>query len=131
VGGPCLIVIEGVLMYLSETQVRTLFATIARELPGAYLGFDSLSRKAVAMQHRLAAMRHFDATFDWGIDEVRQIEDWGPGYLCLDSVHLRHVATRNRHAIPIHIQLAAMAVTRLRRSAVNDYWMTLFRLGPG
>ncbi len=129
--GPYLIIIEGVLMYLTEADVRRLFATIARELPGTHVGFDSLSLRAIGAQHRLAAMRHFDATFTWGIEEVRGIEDWGDGYLCLDSVNLRHVAIRNRHVIPVLIQMiAAAAMTTVRRSAVNDYWMSLFRLGP-
>ena len=128
-GEPCIIIIEGVLMYLSEPQVRGLFAMIARELPGAYVGFDSLSRRAVETQHRLAAMRHFDAPFDWGIDEPRRIEEWGDGFVCQDSVNLRHVAIRNRHIIPVLLQLVATAITSLRRSAANDYWMTLFRLG--
>ncbi len=130
-GGPYVIIIEGVLMYLSEVDVRGLFAKIARELPGAFVGFDSLSLRGISTQHRLAAMRHFDATFHWGIDEARQIESWGEGFVCLDSVNLRQVAIRNRHVIPVLLQLvAAAAMTTIRRSAVNDYWMSLFRLGP-
>ncbi|MGC1274045.1 MAG: class I SAM-dependent methyltransferase [Planctomycetaceae bacterium] len=129
-GGPYLVVIEGVLMYLAEADVRGLFAMIARELPGAMLAFDSLSRRGVDAQHRYAAMRHFDATFDWGIDETRRIEEWEDGYVCLDSVNLRHVATRNRHLIPALVQRVAVLVATLRRSTVNDYWMTLYRLGP-
>lgn len=129
-GGPYLIVIEGVLMYLSETQVRGLFAKIAEELPGASLAFDSLSKRGVASQHRMKAMRQFDATFDWGIDVPRQIESWGDGFVCLDSVNLRHIAIRNRHVIPVVVQLIALGMATVRRAAVNDYWMTLYRLGP-
>jgi O-methyltransferase involved in polyketide biosynthesis len=129
-GGPLMIVIEGVLMYLSEEQVRGLFATVAKELPGAYVAFDSLSRKGVEAQHRYAAMRHFDATFDWGVDEPRRIEEWGAGYVCLDSVNLAHVAGRNRHLIPALVQAIATTMAKLRRSGAGDYWMTLFRLGP-
>ena len=130
-GGPYLIIIEGVLMYLTDADVRGLFTMIADELPGAYVGFDSLSLRAISAQHRLAAMRHFDATFTWGIDEVRSIESWGTGFVCLDSVNLRHIAIRNRHVIPVLVQMiAAAAMTTIRRSAVNDYWLSLFRLGP-
>jgi len=129
-GGPYLIVIEGVLMYLSEEQVRGLFTMIARELPGAHVAFDSLSRRAVETQHRYAAMRHFDATFDWGIDEARRIEEWQQGFVCLDNVNLRHVAVRNRHLIPVLVQAVATLLASIRRATVNDYWMTLYRLGP-
>lgn len=129
-GGPYMIVVEGVLMYLAEADVRRLFAMIARELPGAMLAFDSLSLHGVEAQHRYAAMRHFDATFDWGIDETRRIEEWSDGYVCLDSVNLRHVAIRNRHLIPAIMQRVATLLATLRRSTVNDYWMTLYRLGP-
>lgn len=128
-GGPHLIVIEGVLMYLSEEQVRGLFAKVAATLPGALLAFDSLSRRGVASQHRMKAMRTFDATFDWGIDVPRSIETWGEGFACLDSVNLRHIAIRNRHVIPVVVQLIALGMATVRRAAVNDYWMTLFRLG--
>lgn len=129
-GGPYLIVIEGVLMYLSEEQVRGLFTRIAEALPGATLAFDSLSRRGVESRHRMKAMRQFDATFDWGIDVPRKVEEWGDGFVCLDSVNLRHIAVRNRHLIPIAVQLFATLLGKLRRSAANDYWMTLFRLGP-
>ncbi len=129
-GGPYVIVIEGVLMYLSEEQVRGLFANIAAKLPGAMLAFDSLSKRGVASQPRMKAMRQFDATFDWGIDVPRQIEAWGDGMVCLDSVNLRHIAIRNRHVIPVVVQLIALGMATVRRAAVNDYWMTLFRLGP-
>ena len=129
-GGPYLIVIEGVLMYLSEDDVRGLFAMIARELPGACVAFDSLSRRGVEAQHRYAAMRQFDATFDWGIDETRRIEEWGAGYVCIDSVNPQHVAMRNRHLIPAILQRVTTVLAGLRRSTASDYWMTLYRLGP-
>lgn len=128
-GGPYLIVIEGVLMYLSETEVRGLFAKIAETLPGSTVAFDSFSHRGIAGRDRIKAMRQFDAQFDWGIDVPRQIEAWADGYLCIDSVHLRHVAVRNRHVIPIILQLIGTAMGKLRRSNSTDYWMTLFRLG--
>lgn len=129
-GGPYMVIIEGVLMYLGEGEVRGLFSKIAQRLPGAYLGFDSLSRRAVDNQHRMSAMRHFVATFDWGIDEPRRIEAWGPGIVCLDSLNLRQVAVRNRHIIPALVQLIATAIIVARRTAVSDYLLSLFRLGP-
>lgn len=128
-GGPYLIVIEGVLMYLSENEVRDLFEMIACELPGACVAFDSLSRRGIKDQHRYAAMRHFDAAFDWGVDETRRIEEWGPGYVCIDTVNPLHVAIRNRHLIPSILQCVTVLLVGLRRSSADDYWMTLYRLG--
>jgi O-methyltransferase involved in polyketide biosynthesis len=129
-GGPYLIVIEGVLMYLSEQQVKGLFAKVAGRLPGATLAFDSLSCDGVANQPRMKAMQAFDATFDWGIDVPRTIEAWGAGYVCLDSVNLRHVAVRNRHVIPAFVQMIATALGKSRGATADDYWMSMFRLGP-
>lgn len=127
---PCMIIIEGVLMYLNENEVRSLFSKVLERLPGSYLGFDSLSTGAVENQHRMAAMRHFEANFHWGIDEPRQIESWQPGIVCVDSLNLRQVAVRNRHIIPALVQLIATALVKAKRTAINDYLLTLFRFGP-
>ena len=128
--GPHLFVVEGVLMYLSEPQVRGLFTTIARVFPGAHIAFDSLTLRGVDPRHRLRSMRQLDAAFVWGIDEPRQIETWGDGFVAVDSVNLRQVAVRNRHLIPWLMKLIAFGMATVRRGAVNDYRLTLFRLGP-
>ncbi len=129
-GGPYLFVIEGVLMYLAEPQVRSLFETIAREFPGAQVAFDSLSRRGVEPQRRLRSMRRLDATFEWGVDEPRRIETWGEGFVAIDSVDLGQVAARNRHLVPWLLMLIGLGMALTRRGAVSDYRLSLFRLGP-
>ncbi|MCX7593197.1 MAG: hypothetical protein N2235_05455 [Fischerella sp.] len=39
---PCMFVAEGVLMFLSEHQVKQLFANLLREFPGSLFAFDSI-----------------------------------------------------------------------------------------
>ena len=125
-----LLLIEGVLTYLTETQVRGAFARLAARFPGAMLAFDALTPRGVATQQR-RAMRELAAEFVWGVASIREIETWGDGFTCLDAVNMRHVILRNRHRIPATALLIAGLMATVSRGKVEDYWMALYRLGDG
>ena len=127
-GGPYLFVIEGVLMYFAEADVRRLLTRLSAGFPGAQLAFDALTHRGVAEQHRMTAMKNLDAKFDWGIDEIRSLETWGDGITCLDAVNLRTIALRNKHRLPWMLLLIAAGMATVKRKSVEDYWMALFQL---
>jgi O-methyltransferase involved in polyketide biosynthesis len=79
-GQPLLILIEGVLPYFEEAQVRQLFGEIADRLPGAELVFHTTSPLCVRQQPCSRLFRGFQARFRWGIRSGREIENWDPRY---------------------------------------------------
>ena len=119
---PLLIIIEGVLHYFEEAQVRRLFREIADRLPGAELLFHSTSPLCVRHQSSSKAFRGFNARFRWGIGSGREIEGWDPRYEFLaewafvDRHHSRWRWVRWARLLPwIGSQLrATMKITHLR-----------------
>ena len=81
--GPVMFAAEGVLIYLTESQVKQVFAMLAEHFPGALLAFDSLSPYRVKHQNQHDAIKHFEARFQWGIEDIHNIQMWNPLYKIL------------------------------------------------
>lgn len=121
---PCMFVAEGVLMYLSEEQVKQLFANLLQHFPGSWFAFDSMSALWVKNQKRHDAMKNMSAKFDWGISDIRKIQSWNSCYqvtevmtfLDLPAKYLRRFSLLNR---------VLFSLPLLR----NSYRMALVRLG--
>ena len=74
---PVVFMAEGVLMYFAETQIRDLLTAIALHFPGAYLIFDSLGAMMVKQQKRHDSLKHTSARFQWGTNNINELETWG------------------------------------------------------
>lgn len=85
---PILFVAEGVLFYFSEQQVQSLFAKLAEQFPGSWIVFDTISPLWLAVQNRFDAVKHTNAKFLWGIENIKQIETWNPRYKLCRSLFL-------------------------------------------
>jgi methyltransferase (TIGR00027 family) len=72
-GRPTLVVAEGLVMYLTERQVRELFQRLTDGFPGGEMLFDTLS----PMGPRLSKV-FLRGIVKWGIRDARQIEEWNP-----------------------------------------------------
>ncbi|WP_407885169.1 hypothetical protein [Scytonema sp. NUACC26] len=70
-------------MYLTEEQVKHLFALIYQHFPSSYFVFDSLSHFMVKHQKQHDAMKYYEARFQWGIKDVRNINNWNSHYQVL------------------------------------------------
>ncbi|WP_337885503.1 class I SAM-dependent methyltransferase [Fischerella thermalis] len=86
--GPILFIAEGVLLYFSEQQVKTLFATLAEQFPGSWIVFDAISRLLLAVRHRFDAVKHTSAKFQWGIWNIQEIETWDSRYQLCRSLYI-------------------------------------------
>ena len=73
---PILFVIEGVLFYFSEQQVKLLLETLAEQFPNSWVVFDAASRLLMGIRRRFDAIKHTDAQFQWGIQNIQEIESW-------------------------------------------------------
>jgi len=73
---PYFFVADGVLVYLTEDEVRGTLARIARRFPGAMVAFDTYTRVTMAQEHRMAAKRNI-ARWQWACDDPRSLERLG------------------------------------------------------
>ncbi len=126
---PYFVCIEGVLMYLPEEGVRRVIDMLGERLPGATLTFDALTPDGVATQSTHDTLKHFEARFDWGVEDVRSLEDWRPGLTCEDAVTLKEIAVRNVHRMPWMLKLIGLGMSTVKRRAVKAYWLAKFRTG--
>ena len=70
-----LFVIEGVLMYFAEVQVRELFQQLAQRFRGE-IAFDVAGTFMVKHSDQHDALKHARARFDFACDDDRQMESW-------------------------------------------------------
>jgi O-methyltransferase involved in polyketide biosynthesis len=76
--GPVMIVAEGLLMYLSEPEVKDLLQRLTNHFPSGQLAFDVFSQLAVRLAKWTPEMRVTGAQMRWGVDDRRTIEQWVP-----------------------------------------------------
>ncbi|MFT3890892.1 MAG: class I SAM-dependent methyltransferase [Anaerolineales bacterium] len=78
-GRPVFVVMEGLLMYLHESDVSALFLRLQEKFPGCEMVFDAFSKMAVERIQAHPSLKKTGATIHWGIDDPREIEGWGMG----------------------------------------------------
>ena len=77
--GPVLVIAEGLLMYLTEVQVKALISKLYESFPEGSLVFDTYSvfTKKRAASH--PSFRKTGAVVQWGIDDPGELEEWVKG----------------------------------------------------
>jgi methyltransferase (TIGR00027 family) len=78
-------VIEGVLMYFREEEVKGVIRNLAARFPGSEFHLDTISKFLSQQSHRHDTVKHAKAKFQWGIDDEKEIETWAP--------NIRHLET--------------------------------------
>jgi len=119
--GPYFFVSDGVLAYLTETQVMRTLAGLAEHFPGALIALDSYSQQMMAREHKLAARREI-ARWQWACDDPRSLERLG----------LRVVETATVTRPPRALRTALPASRRLLLTLLSPLFgqsmqVTLFR----
>ena len=90
-GKPVLLIIEGVLMYFDEAQVRSFFEMVQRKLPGTQVAMDALSQKMVgrAQQHdALKKMNETPPEFRWGVSNAGDVLKLAKGSRLIEEIGL-------------------------------------------
>ncbi|MDT0343457.1 class I SAM-dependent methyltransferase [Streptomyces litchfieldiae] len=75
---PVFVAAEGLLMTLTEEEVRDLFVRLVTHFPGGELGFNAFNPLALRLQRSHPAVRALGVTFQWGVDEPTDLEAWHP-----------------------------------------------------
>ena len=76
-----LLILEGVLMYFTEAEVRSFFDAICRDLPdGTTILFDMLAYSLVnnAKHHDVVKKADKTVEFKWSVLDTHEIEHWNP-----------------------------------------------------
>jgi O-methyltransferase involved in polyketide biosynthesis len=82
---PFLFMAEGVFMYFTEGQVKTLMLTLKENFPAAELVFDAYS-PFMRWAHNLRVFRkRIGAHLNWDLKHSQDLEGWGAGIRLLDE----------------------------------------------
>jgi len=84
-GRPVLVVAEGLLMYLSEADVKRLLLRLREAFPSCRLIADVFSRMTARTATKHPSLRHTGAAIGWGIDDPYEIEGWSQGIQLLEE----------------------------------------------
>jgi len=84
-GQPVLVAAEGLLMYLSEVDVRRLVLRLREAFPSCRLIADVFSRMTARSATKHPSLKYTDVTIGWGIDDPRELEAWAPGLRLLEE----------------------------------------------
>jgi O-methyltransferase involved in polyketide biosynthesis len=82
---PFLFLAEGVLMYFTEAQVRSLLLTLQERFPGAELVCDAFSSLIVWGNNLRLALAKIGARYRWAMKRGKDLEKWGDGIRLLDE----------------------------------------------
>lgn len=82
---PVLAVAEGLLMYLDEANVRSLFLNLHETFPHCRLVADVFSRMTARSATRHPSLKQTGATIGWGIDDPHEIESWSSGIKLIEE----------------------------------------------
>ncbi|HEY9633068.1 MAG TPA: class I SAM-dependent methyltransferase [Coleofasciculaceae cyanobacterium] len=122
--GQPMFVAEGVLMYLSEEQVKQLFANLLYHFPGSWLAFDSLSPFMVKNQKHHDSLKYTSAKFDWGIQDIRLLKNWDSRYEVIEVYTYRDLLTEYQRRFSLFNRLISLLPL-----FNNMYRVALIRLG--
>ncbi len=68
-----IVIMEGVLMYFSQEQVKKCFEIIGNNFPNATLVVELMCKKAAKMSSKHDTVKHTKASFNWGVDHGSEI----------------------------------------------------------
>jgi len=82
---PFFFLVEGVLMYYDEEQVRSFVLMLHNHFPGSELVLDAFSPFFVWASNRRVARTQFGALCHWALKHGKDIERWGIGIRLIDE----------------------------------------------
>lgn len=129
VDGPCIVVSEGVLVYLDRAEVRAVFSRLRDALPGAAFVFDAMTAPVVRLQGAHDAMRHFDARFTWAVSHAREVETFAADVRVERSHSFYDLLYAHPRRLPRWMRVAGPVVSRAWPAVRHCYTINLARVG--
>lgn len=88
VNAKTLVIAEGLLMYLSENDIKALFYALKSKLESCTIIFDAYSRLTAKSSKGHPSLKSTGATIQWGVDDPREIEGYMHGVKHLQTMYL-------------------------------------------
>lgn len=76
--GSFLFIIEGVVMYFDESQLKPFFVNLCNRFADAEIWFDTMGTIGVKKQNKHDSIKKVEASFKWGVDDGHTLETWHP-----------------------------------------------------
>lgn len=78
---PTLFIIEGLFMYLSESEVQDILFTLKSNFPGADVLLEAYSPIINRFSFMISSVAKTGSRFNWGVRSGRELEKWGLTFL--------------------------------------------------
>lgn len=82
-GASFLLIAEGLMMYFTEEENRSLIANLADHFPSAEIYFERMSRFAVRNQTKHKSISQVAAQVRWGVDSPQEVCQWRNGIISI------------------------------------------------
>ena len=120
---PGLFIAEGVLMYLSEAEVKALLNAVAHHFPGGQMIFDVVH--PMILKTVGANVGGTGATYKWALDDPQDIRQLEPKLELINVFRMRELVAFSRFPLWIRAQFRIMEVSptlrRMNRMVVYRY----------
>ncbi len=87
-GKPVLVIAEGLLMYLSEADVKTLFCKMRDTFSDSTFVFDAYSGMTAKQAKNHPSLKKTGAKIQWGVDRPETMEAFGGGISHIETIYL-------------------------------------------
>ena len=99
---PTLFIAEGLLMYFSEKEVKSIFEVISEIFPDSEMLFEAMSPFLAKKSDKHPDLKTYNASFKWGIKTGKEIESWNIGVSFIDEWYY---FDRYKHRAPLLYRL--------------------------
>ena len=114
-----MVILEGVTPYLKEAENRKIIHQISRHLSPAEVVLDIINRRASHNTKWNRDVAKTNATFQWGIDNSRDLEGWGPGISLRTEVFYFKQLSRYRDRLPFWPRSLAFILAVVLKNAAR------------
>ncbi len=81
-----IVIAEGLLMYLQESEIKTLIKNLKNRIEGFTLIFDAFNVYTSRKVNQHPSIKKTGAVIHWGIDKPADLEQWGMGIRFSDQI---------------------------------------------
>ena len=90
---PVLIIAEGLLMYLNEQDVKSLFLKLRDKFENVTFIFDAYSELTAKQAKNHPSLKKTGAVIKWGVDSFQTMESFGSGITHMKTIYITNNST--------------------------------------